>query len=518
MKLSQGNHKHQRLIEWSLLGLILLLAAYLRLVNLADNPGWYTDEGTHLEIAQNLAEGKLQYFAVGKSLMITARQPAFELLLAGAIKLFGSSLMTLRTVTGLLGVVSVAMVYVLLRYTQKDRVLPLLAALITAAHPLSILYTRLGFSYGLLTPLVLMTTLGLVEYWRTGKRGWLALAAGAIGLGITSDLMMGTILPALILVVAFRHPRDLLWSLPVVAAPFALYLGLMLLSAPEAFLFDLEHTLLRLNKRTLPDQVSLLAHNITILLSQDFWMPVGLAGLFLLQPIRLRVIALTVLLLPIVFLGRTVPIYSLSLYYITPLLPFFTIGVAVFIRAGVPYIYQMMNNLFQEQATIARFKRTTALVAGGTALLIPMLPLFTAFMMTLDNVHGQYPTAIDSFLLDADHTQQALDTVNARVEETDLVIASPGVGWAVEANTADYQMAVVKLGQGTVDLPVDLGEDRFVFDPTYTGAKFAIVDNLWRNWAAFHMPPVARMLADIETNWPLIFQAGALEVYANPGL
>ena len=41
-------------LEAIALGLVLVLAAYLRLANVAGNPAWYTDEGTHLDVAQNL--------------------------------------------------------------------------------------------------------------------------------------------------------------------------------------------------------------------------------------------------------------------------------------------------------------------------------------------------------------------------------------------------------------------------------------------------------------------------------
>ena len=43
-----------RRLEIVALCLILTLPAYLRLVNVAGNPAWYTDEGTHLDVAQNL--------------------------------------------------------------------------------------------------------------------------------------------------------------------------------------------------------------------------------------------------------------------------------------------------------------------------------------------------------------------------------------------------------------------------------------------------------------------------------
>ena len=69
--------------------LILALAAYLRLANLPDNPGWYTDETTHLDIARHLLHGSVQYLAINQSMMLVGRPPLFHLLLAGLFGLFG---------------------------------------------------------------------------------------------------------------------------------------------------------------------------------------------------------------------------------------------------------------------------------------------------------------------------------------------------------------------------------------------------------------------------------------------
>ena len=49
-----------RTVEIAALILVLGLAAYLRLTHLTHNPGWYTDEGTHLDIARNLLQGRVQ--------------------------------------------------------------------------------------------------------------------------------------------------------------------------------------------------------------------------------------------------------------------------------------------------------------------------------------------------------------------------------------------------------------------------------------------------------------------------
>jgi hypothetical protein len=77
-----------RWLEAGALCAILGLAAYLRLANLPDNPGWFTDEGTHLNIAQHLAQGEVRYFALNQS----------TLLAAGLLRLGGEPMMTLRAV------------------------------------------------------------------------------------------------------------------------------------------------------------------------------------------------------------------------------------------------------------------------------------------------------------------------------------------------------------------------------------------------------------------------------------
>jgi hypothetical protein len=68
-----------------------------------------------------------------------------------------------------------------------------------------------------------------------------------------------------------------------------------------------------------------------------------------------------------------------------------------------------------------------------------------------------------------------------------------------------------------VHFPADVPADRFAFDPRYRSARFVVVDNLWRNWGAVHIPGVLRMLREVET-WPLAFEAGAVQVYRNPAM
>jgi hypothetical protein len=43
-----------------------------------------------------------------------------------------------------------------------------------------------------------------------------------------------------------------------------------------------------------------------------------------------------------------------------------------------------------------------------------------------------------------------------------------------------------------------------------------VVDNLWRNWGAVHIPGALALLRAVETGWRRVFEAGAVQVYRNP--
>jgi 4-amino-4-deoxy-L-arabinose transferase-like glycosyltransferase len=114
---------------------ILALAAYLRLANNADNPGWYSDEGTHLDIAQNLAHGRIQYLAINQSTLLFSKLPLFEMLLAGLLRAKGGGIGALRTLTGVLGVISVGTLYLVVRRIKKESTLALLSSLMLTIYP-----------------------------------------------------------------------------------------------------------------------------------------------------------------------------------------------------------------------------------------------------------------------------------------------------------------------------------------------------------------------------------------------
>ncbi len=494
-------------LEILVLLVILALAAYLRLHNAGDNPRWYTDEATHLNIAQNLLDGKVQYMAVDQSVLMFGRMPLFGIVLAGMIDLFGANMTTLRTLTGILGVLTVFLLYLTVRLTQKNRLLPLLAAGALAIYPEAVLYSRFGFSYALLSPLVVLTLLGLVQYWSDGKRVWLALAAGAVGIGITSDLMMASLLVPLALIVLVRRPLDLVWSLPLLALPFGIYAVAALTHTPDAFWLDLDFTLYRMSPYGLPRQIDVLIENYTTLLRLEIWFPLGLVGLFTLRPLRLSGVALALMVVPVMVIGRSVALYSLSYYYITPLLPLLALGVAGLIHTGGTVIWRWSRNDLPPVLA--------GMVTAGVAAALIGVPLADSLRKTIHQVQDGYTTAIEPFLVDPDAARQVADHINARTVPGDLVITTPVLVWMLDANAVDFQMSVAATGLETVHMPASVPEERFVFDTNFRRARYVVVDDIWRTWGMLWIPTADDMLREVES-WPLELDANSLKVYRNP--
>ena len=137
-----------------------------------------------------------------------------------------------------------------------------------------------------------------------------------------------------VLIVLIRNWRDALWSVPLALLPLGSYAMIMLATVPQAFLFDLRFVLSRVNQLSVEQQAATLWQNVTTLAAQDVWLIVGVIGLLLLRPPRLRWIALAFFAIPIVLLGRTMALYSLSFYYLIPLFPFIALGVASLVRYG----------------------------------------------------------------------------------------------------------------------------------------------------------------------------------------
>lgn len=482
------------------------LAAYLRLANVDQTPGWYTDEGTHLDIARHILQGETRYLAITQSTILFAKFPLFEWLLAGSIQLVGVNILALRGLTGLLGVISVILVYGVIRH-KGDRLLALLAAGLLAIYPQAVLYSRFGFSYNLLAPLAIVSLWGLWCYEEDPRPEPLILSSLAIGLGLLSDLAMASFLVILILIVAYKQWQHLWWSVLLAILPLGLFAGWQWLTVPEAFVFDWAFTFSRLGGRSPAGQLHLLLDNSTTLLSQDSWLALGLVGLFFLRG-RLKTLALLFFLVPIALQGRTVALHSLSFYYMIPVLPFITIGLAALLRYGIPALLEGIN-AFLAPSPYPYWSQPIAKVITIALVALPFV--YTAYL-TSGRVNNTYHTIIDPFLINPQDAQAVADWLNPRLQADDVVIASPAQAWLLDGQVADFQMMMAYPGRETPHLPSNIPHNRFAFNPSPENATYVIIDPLWHNWAIHHIPDLTEFVQTTTSDTP-IYETPTIQVY-----
>lgn len=129
------------------------------------------------------------------------RPPALPLLLAGVFKVFGHDLDAVRVINALLGVVAVALLYLLVA-RLFDRRTALVAAALAAVTPSLVFLGGGMLSENLFIPLVLATA--TLVAWQRDHGGWaLAAAAGAV-LGVAVLTRSNGLLLALPLLLGLR--------------------------------------------------------------------------------------------------------------------------------------------------------------------------------------------------------------------------------------------------------------------------------------------------------------------------
>jgi hypothetical protein len=485
-----------------------MIAIYLRFINLSNNPGWYSDEGTIVEIAQDILDKEVGYLAINKTTLLVARLPIFPNLLASLFKIGEPNITTLRYFTACLGVITIGLLYwVIIKVGGKGKsYLALTAAFFLAIYPSAILYNRLGFSYNLLAPLIVLLIWFLNEYLETGKLHWIIFSALAVGLGSISDLMMFTVAPVIILIAIYKKWRDVFPTLGLIILPFALYSLAMIGIDKEAFMFDFLFTFFRLGEIPIIAQFPAIVLNYASLIFKDFWWTLAVAGMFFLPTSRVKYLTLILFFTPVFMLARTTALSGLGYYYLIPLFPLIALGAAGLITEGIPFVLNFTKRGLEIYikkvlgiANMTPFLKQIIFIATSMTLFMVVISPFI-FTITYDGyqVYTEITSDISPVLVNTQDARKVLSFVNRNIKEDDLVIASPAIAWAIDSNAADFQMAIASKGGDTKHFPNDIPQDRFSFDPDYEKAAYIIIDPIWINWAVPNMVEVELMVENVK--------------------
>jgi len=338
---------------------------------------------------------------------------------------------------------------------------------------------------------------------------------------------MFTIVPVALLVIFTRSWRDAFWGAIIMGIPFAIYSITMLIIDPEAFIFDFQFTFTRLGELSLIEQIPSVLFNYYGLLENNNWILLSIIGLFLLNPMRFKLLSIIQFLFPILLLSRTTFIGgTLGFYYLSPLFPFVALGIASLIIHAIPYFinccYESVTRMIKRNFLLGENQFSnwiiTRISVWGISIgifVIIISPFLISSLSSLFCIKEGMHTPIDSVLVNPKNAREAIIFLNKNVNSEDVVIASPAIAWMINANVADFQMSIAAEGNKTIHLPSNIPMERFIFNPKYSNARFMIIDPIWRNWAAINMPEVASMMSKVKT-WELRFISGDIIVFENP--
>lgn len=512
-----------------LLAAILILAGYLRFYNLSTNPGWYGDEGTLVEIAGNLLEGRIEYYSLGRSTLLAARLPLFPVLLAGVMRLFGKGITTLRYFTAGLAVSSVFFLYWTVRHMlgKEGQWMAFTAALLLAIYPGAVFYSRIGFSYNLL-PLIVIGVMGLFwEYLETENKSYLLISGLLLGIGTVSEVVMFAFLPVLFLVGAVKNWKWAFQAVLTAMVPLGIYAGLNLLLIPDVFLYDVQYTFFRLGELPLIIQYPFAVYNLTKLISSDVWWAFAVIGLFMIKNKKLRHLSFLMFIIPLFLLARTAYLPELSFYYLIPLFPVVALGAAGLLTRGTPVVIEMIQRgveslihligLHKKQNIFIKTLRKWAVPLTVSLIGFPVLfgPFLIPAVEGVISVRSGLNSSLEPILVDPETALEAVNFVNQRTTADDLVITSPAIGWALDARVVGFQLAMAYRGEATKHFPDDLPRERFVHPADYQQASFALVDPMWKNWGVPNLEGL-QPITDQVGSWELVLDNDQIQVYQNP--
>lgn len=496
---------------------ILAVAAFLRMYLNGITPGWYNDEGTVINIANNINQGRLEYLGIEGSLLIAARQPLFIYLLALIFRIFGSDIQILRNAVAILGVINTALIFFSLR--KYGQWVAILCALTFALFPKAILYARFGFSYNLVALLALLCFWSADRYLDTGDRRYIIFSSLAIGLGVISEVAAVALIPVGIITVCWKRWRDLFIALPLMLLPEIIYSAVMLVVSPQPYLYDLYFLLSRTSSDPLPVQIIRILVDSGIV-HRDLVFMAATLGIFLFAVPPLQKRLTLFLFVPFLIITRTNSISQLGWYYLILLFPFYAIGAGLlatlFLQAVIRFSHDTLS------AILSKFGRGDSPPAPklfhaawdmGFIVLLILAPILMGMGTTIHLLSkGGSEGDLINVTLDYEQARSTAEYINTHSTANDISLASPAIAWALKGNVTDYQISLAYQGYKTPHFPGDISKDRFRFDPTYTNATYIVVDNIWMNWAENSMPELAAIREYAERS-QMVYQTRDIAVY-----
>ncbi|GAP21838.1 ArnT family glycosyltransferase [Leptolinea tardivitalis] len=512
--LAGSQKKAERLIFTVIILFTIVTAIYFRFNNLHQSPAWYSDEGNHIDLAENWMQGKWQNYGI-LGAPYSQRPPLYMYTVAAAMRLFGVDIQVSRGVSAC-GNLICCLLAGWIAWKRQGRREGILTLWVAAAAPWIVTFGRLGLTYNLMAPFFLFSLMAIHEYCLKPSPGWLAASAIEAALAFSTDYLgiLCGVTAGLVLLV--KRPRSLFgFGTIFLAVLVVVFLPVLCVNA-GVFFTDMRNLFVWGGgvQSSSSSLISILV-NYVELLRRESWILIGLCGLFLLKDGSLRNILLTAVGLTLLMVTRAYTPVGVGLHYLMHLFPIFALGLAVFML----HAYEFIKRLMQKELT-SLFSRLPRVVSPAATLLsaaIVFTPLvwmvLSSFAITTYNSNYIFTGNDDLRLLEVKPAENVRAFISAHVSPGDLVLGSPAILWGLPTmNRADFLAALAYIGQKPQNY-ITVDRQRYTNDISLEKAKFVILDPLAEEFAPLVLPGMDGFLLEIH-KMPAVFTSGNITVYA----
>lgn len=503
----------ERLIAWLLPALIVALSVFLRFWNLDTTPLWYSDEGVNLNLAWNLANGNMQTFACTYSFV--SHPPFFYLISGSFLKLFGYSILSARMLTALCGVITTLLLYFIGK-ELANRYVGLMASFLFAIFPMALLYNRWDFDYNLLQTLTAFTLFAAIKYIKTKNLKWFFGTSLAAGLAsVTSLIGIGLVCGLAVFFFIEKNFKKTLAGILLAASVFVVYMLSMLALQMDAFVFSLTYAF----SKHSPGLQLFLYDRLKNLIIFSPWFTIGVLGLVA-YPLffRKKKESLAVLGFFCLLLLFTLMLFKSQLIQvrgITQLFPFLTLGVAIAVTAILQTLNPTQPQLFKILKK-AKASRKVVISFWLCATCLLAAPLGIILYEDVHNVTVGFQSGLDHYCVQSpDDAYAVADYLNRHTTSSDFVLVSPQIAWLINCNSTTLTQAMAFNHLATKFYPDDMDENRFLYNCSYTNAKF-LVSDYFSEVSTFKQENVEIIALNITSSWKLTYEIGEYQVYLNP--
>lgn len=514
-----------------LLFTILILAGIFRIPNLQEMPHWAWDEGANMNIASNLAEGKMQWFSLEYSFV--PHPPLFFMLVAPFLNILGNQLLVMRALTVLIGLCSVLLLYLIgTRFFNKK--LALAATFLYAIYPHAVYFGRMAFANNLLVFLVLLSLFFFLRYEQENSTANLYLSGFSASLAFLTEFPGITAILSVLFLARKKKTREfMILFLSVSIAPLAFVFSMLSLT-PDYFLQDLAHNFGRFRALALILIFVPVVYLLWINLRKKVWDILGKIFSFyksiaydlvswetdlpekekkkrVMENLRLGLSLLTLMLLPLLFqtsgdglffgeldyfwmgifgLGIVyfkdedrkealfaffLPLFAITAaigrldHMIIPLYPFFCLGLSYLLTYVHGYLTSVLSWIGGKKQVVS--------------LLVLLLIALPFFHLVLENTQAfilKQNSLVESENIES--RREVASFVNERTEADDLVICDSHLTRMIDAKTTVIIQSMAYEGKNVSYMSGDYPNKRFVYNTSYKKAEFIIVRKQNAKW------------------------------------